>query len=242
LVSSSTDLYNPGCPIPLATAAVDRKLYLSCLWPGLPELWWRGRLSALPTAIAFAAAVNFLLVSRFMYPEWLALTLVRMAGWIGVGVWLFCVVRSVRDMPALLNPRQVTEQPDRFADAHRAYLRAQWPEAESLLADCLSVESRDPPSLLLLAAVYRHTGRIEAAERLLEEIRRTEAADRWWLEVDAEEKRLRRDQQYAKQSSGPSHKDDAGAEVSCSPTQSNCDLSAEDEELLARDAAELHAA
>ncbi len=209
----------------LETDVVDRKLYLSCLWPGLPELWWRGRLGALPTAVAFAAAVNFLLVAQFIYPEWLTLTLVRMAGWVGVAVWLFCVLRSVRDMPGLLHPRQVSEQPDRFSEAHRAYLRAQWPEAESLLADCLGIENRDPPALLLLAGVYRHTGRGEAAQRLLEEIRRTEAADRWWLEVDAEEKRLRRDVQYHASGIGGPILSTANAEVSHLTDEPSEDLS-----------------
>jgi hypothetical protein len=56
--------------------------------------------------------------------------------------------------------------------------------------------------LLLLCGVYRHTGRLEAAERLIEEIRLTEAADRWWLEVSAEEKRLRRDERYRIENAG----------------------------------------
>jgi hypothetical protein len=176
---------------------LDRKLYLSCLWPGLPELWWRGRVSALPTALAFAAAANFLLVAKFIYPEWLSSGLVRMAGWIGVAIWLFCVVRSVREMPLLLNPRRASGQPDRFVEAHQAYLRGQWAEAESLLSDCLAIENRDPPSLILLCGVYRHTARLEAAERVLEEIRLTEAADGWWLEVAAEQNRLERDKKFS---------------------------------------------
>lgn len=175
---------------------VDQKLYLSCLWPGLPELWWRGRLSALPTAITFAVAVNFLLVARFVYPEWLANGLVRTAGWSGVLIWLVCVVRASRAMPELLNPRQVSEIPDRFVDAHQSFLRGDWAEAESLLTDCLLVENRDPPALLLLSAVYRHTARLEAAQRLLDETRLLEVADRWWLEIDCEQKRLDRDQRY----------------------------------------------
>ncbi|HBJ37157.1 MAG TPA: hypothetical protein DDZ51_20870 [Planctomycetaceae bacterium] len=176
---------------------MDRKLYLSCLWPGLPELWWRGRISALPTALAFAAAANFLLVARFVYPEWLAGGLIRMAGWVGVAIWLFCVVRSVREMPLLLNPRRASGQPDRFAEAHQAYLRGQWAEAESLLSDCLAIENRDPPSLILLCGVYRHTSRLDAADRLLEEIRLTESADGWWLEVAAEQNRLERDRKFS---------------------------------------------
>jgi hypothetical protein len=159
-------------------------------------------LGALPTALAFAAAVNFLLLAKFVYPEWLASGLVRMAGWIGVGLWLFCLFRAVRDMPTLLHPRRASGKPDRFVEAHAAYLRGKWGEAESLLTDGLAVESRDPPALLLLCGVYRHTGRLEAAERLIEEIRLTEAADRWWLEVSAEEKRLRRDERYRIENAG----------------------------------------
>jgi len=151
----------------------------------------------LPTALAFAAAANFLLVARFIYPEWLSSGLVRMAGWVGVAIWLFCVVRSVREMPLLLNPRRASGQPDRFAEAHQAYLRGQWAEAESLLSDCLAIENRDPPALILLCGVYRHTARLEAAERLLEEIRLTEAADGWWLEVAAEQNRLERDKKFS---------------------------------------------
>jgi len=193
-------------PQPANDCPLDRKLYLSCLWPGLPELWWRGRVSALPTALAFAAAANFLLVARFIYPEWLASGLVRMAGWVGVAIWLFCVVRSIREMPLLLNPRRASGQPDRFVEAHQAYLRGRWTEAESLLSDCLAIENRDPPSLILLCGVYRHTARLEAAQRLLEEIRLTEAADRWWLEVAAEQNRLDRDWRYG-QTASDSHPD-----------------------------------
>lgn len=177
---------------------LDRKLYLSCLWPGLPELWWRGRISALPTALAFAAAINFLLIARFVYPEWLAIGLVRMAGWVAVAIWLFCVIRSIREMPQLINPRRASGRPDRFVDAHQAYLRGDWAEAESLLSDCLAIENRDPPALILLCGVYRHTNRLEAASRLLEEIRLTESADGWWLEVAAEQGRLDRDLNYSR--------------------------------------------
>ncbi len=183
---------------------MDGKLYFTCLWPGLPELWWRGRLTALPAAFAFMLALNFFLIARFLYPEWLTLSLVRMGGWVGALVWVFLVIRSVRELPALIHPRQVADAPDRFVDAHHAYLRQDWGAAEALLVDCLAIENRDPPALLLLAGVYRHTGRFEAALRQLDEIRRTEVADRWWLEVEAEAKRLARDHRYhVEANSGP---------------------------------------
>ena len=146
----------------------------------------------MPLALAFALAVNLLLITRFLYPEWLSGILVRLACWVGLGAWLFWVLRSVKELPELLQPRAVSDQPDRFPEARCAYLRGEWEEAEGVLAEVLAIESRDPPALLLLAGVYRHTERWEAAERLLEEIGRLEAADAWWLELEMEWKRLRR--------------------------------------------------
>ena len=90
---------------------MEARYYITCLWPGLAELWWRGRLSALPAAIAFAFTLNLLLVTRYMYPEWMASGLVSMACWIGLVAWLFFVVRSIRELPTLIAPRTVSEKP-----------------------------------------------------------------------------------------------------------------------------------
>ncbi len=172
---------------------MDARHYLTCLWPGMAELWWRGRLAALPTAITFAVAVNLVLITRFLYPEWLSGLLVRLAFWVGVVAWLVWVIRSIRELPELIAPRLVSDQPDRWPEARSAYLAGSWSEAEGLLSDVLAVEPRDPPALLLLAGVYRHTARLNAAEELLEQISRLEAADPWWLEREAECRRLERD-------------------------------------------------
>lgn len=176
---------------------MELKYYATSVWPGMAELWWRGRLSALPAAIAFALALNLLLVTRFIYPAWMASGLVSMALWIGVIAWLFYVVRKIREVPALIAPRMVSEKPDRFPEARASYLRGQWSEAEGLLVDVLAIEPRDPPALLLLTGVYRHTGRLESAEVLLHEIAKLEIADTWWLEVEAEARRLVRAQKAA---------------------------------------------
>lgn len=168
------------------------RYYLTCLWPGLAELWWRGRLSAIPTALAFAAALNLMLVMRFLYPEWLSSGLVRLGCWVGIAVWLFFVVRAIRELPALIAPRSVSVEPDRFPQARDAYLRGDWSEAEGWITDLLAIEPRDPPALLLLCGVYRHSGRLEAARQLIAEIQRLEAADAWWLEVQAEVTRVAR--------------------------------------------------
>lgn len=166
--------------------------YLTCLWPGLTEIWWRGRLSALPAAIAFTLALNWMLLTTFLYTEWMSGLLVRMACWIGVVCWAFFVFRRVRELPGMIAPRSVSDEPDRFCEAQAAYLRANWEAAEKLLQNVLAIEPRDPPALLLLAGVYRHTERYDSAELLIDEISRLEIADRWFLELAAEKSRLSR--------------------------------------------------
>ena len=164
--------------------------YVTCLWPGLPELWWRGRLSALPAAIAFALAVNFVLVTRFIFPQWLPSGLATMAFWIGLITWGFLIVRNIRELPEIVFPRAVSEEPDVFPAAQQAFLKGDWKTAEQLLNDVLAIEHRDSPALLLLAGVYRQTERFESAEMLMKEISRLEVADGWFLEVAAEKQRL----------------------------------------------------
>lgn len=171
---------------------MEAKYYATCLWPGLPELWWRGRLHALPTAVGFGFALNIMLVTRYIYPDWISGGLVSMAFWIGILVWGFYVVRSVRELPNLIAPRLTSDQPDRFPEARDAFLAGRWAEAEGLLTDVLAIEPRDPPALLMLTSVYRHSGRLDAAEILLEEICRLEVADPWQLELSTERRRLQR--------------------------------------------------
>ncbi|MEM9367951.1 MAG: tetratricopeptide repeat protein [Planctomycetota bacterium] len=189
--------------------------YLTCLWPGLSELWWRGRIAALPAAIAFTAVVNVLLVARFFYEQWLAGPLVSLACWILFATWCVLTIRSIRELPLLLTPRAASETPDRFPEAQAAFLRGDYDVAETVLTAALKVEPRDPPSLLLLASVYRHTGRLHAAELLLKETGRIEAADAWQLEWRAENERLRRDREEA------SRVDDQGVENSTDPASAD---------------------
>ncbi|MCM2370601.1 hypothetical protein [Aporhodopirellula aestuarii] len=173
--------------------SIQPKHYLTCLWPGMAELWWRGRFSALPAAVAFAAIVNALLVAKFIYSDWLSGGLVLLACWVVAAAWLVLTIRSIRELPLLLTPLQASEEPDRFPEAQIAFLRADYEQAEQLLNENLAIEPRDPPALLLLSAIYRHTGRLHASKLLLTEIRKLEVAEPWGLEFAAEQARLERD-------------------------------------------------
>jgi len=152
----------------------------------------------LALAIPFAVAINLFLLTWFVYPAWISPGLVAMAFWIGIVAWVFYVLRSVRELPGLLLPRAVSDRPDKFPEASGAYLRGNWVEAEKNLLDVLAVEPRDPPALLLLAGVYRHTDRLESAQLLLDQVSRLEFSDTWRLEVEAEQQRLARAVEGAK--------------------------------------------
>lgn len=169
---------------------MDASRYAICLWPGLPELWHRGKWSGLPAAVVFAGSLNFLLVARFIYPEWLQPSLVKIACWVAVGVWIMIVARSINRLPQLLYPRAAAGTPDRYPQAQQMYLRSQWHECEAILAEMLEIDSRDSAALLMLASVYRKTERWEAAQMALETLGRLETADAWWQERELEARRL----------------------------------------------------
>lgn len=166
--------------------------YLCCFWPGLPELWFRGRWAALPLAIGFAIALNTLLIARFVYPEWLEPLMVRTVFWLFVVAWGVIFVRGAQALPMLLTPRQSSQREDVFDSARSDYLRGRWMEAEALLTECLEIDHRDAPALLLLASIYRKTERLDAARRSLDSLGSLESGDRWWLERELELGRLQR--------------------------------------------------
>ena len=180
----------------VAPAMFPKACYLTCLWPGLPELWFRGRLASLPIALAAAAALNLVLIFRYVFPEVFPAPLVSMAFYLGILLWGSCVLQAIRELPKLLVPAQVSERPDRFVEAQTAFVRGQWDAAERLLHEVLAIESRDPPALLMLCSVYRHTGRLDHAADLLRETQRLEACDAWQTEIDTEWLRYERFRQH----------------------------------------------
>jgi uncharacterized protein HemY len=174
---------------------MDRKVYATCLWPGLARLWFRGDFQGLLPAIVTTIAFNGLVLLRFVYPEMLSATqqvgtLIRLVGWSLVLLWVFAVVQEYRELPTVLAPRAVHRKHDRFKEAQQAFLLGNWLQAEQFLRETVSIEERDPPALLLLAAVYRRTGRIEEARQTLDLLGQLESGDAWYLELRAERQRL----------------------------------------------------
>lgn len=162
-----------------------------CLWPGLPRLWWRGGWGPLAGAVLFAAALNLLLVSTFLWPELLPAGGVNV-GWLAlVAVWGYCAIRSYRSFPVFCSERVALER-DLLIEAQHEYLLRHWAEAELLLQRVTGCAPHDTEAQLMLATLYRRQGRTPEALARLEVAKRADATRRWQWEIEHERRLLAR--------------------------------------------------
>ena len=165
--------------------------YIICLWPGLPRLWIRGDWVALVIAVAFGAALNLVLVSSFVWPELLPRSL-NLIGWFVLGtVWLASAFQAYRSLPHLRESPRVDDR-GLFIQAQAEYLKGHWFEAETLLRQLLRHCSRDVDVLLMLATLYRRTGRYDEAANQLDRLDRLDEAFKWRWEIAQERGTLKR--------------------------------------------------
>lgn len=164
--------------------------WLTCLWPGLPRLWWRGDWRALLAAIAFGLVLNLWLVATFLWPELLPGKAAKFGGIAILAFWVAAIWRGRKALQEIRIGAGDRAPQDLFIEAQREYLSRHWFEAEQLLVELLATHERDADAHLMLAAVYRHTGRVaEAAERLTK-LERLDGAAKWTLEISQERRLL----------------------------------------------------
>jgi hypothetical protein len=165
---------------------------LTCLWPGLPRLWFRGDWTGLLSAGGFAAIVNFLVITTLLWPEiapgpLCAVGCVFAVLWWGVGL-----VLSLREWPQIMAATDDDPYQGLFIAAQTEYVKGNWIVAEAHLRKLLRRRPRDVESLLLLAAIARRTDRFDEARAQLQNLARLEAAARWQTEIRCERELLRR--------------------------------------------------
>ena len=164
---------------------------MTCLWPGLARIWWRGEASSLVPAALFGLALNYLLLASFLWSELAPLHLLRWA-WCGVGAfWILGIWQALSFLPQLEGSGSPASR-ELFLQAQAEYLQAHWFEAELLLERALKIDARDVEARLLLATMYRHTRRLEQAETELQRLERLERAEMWRLEIEGERRALDR--------------------------------------------------
>jgi hypothetical protein len=168
---------------------------ITCLWPGLPQLWWRGGWRPLLSAAGFAVLLNIGLAATFVWTEWSPTWLLGV-GWLGIGLfWAISVGLGSRALPGLLGTTPDIAVEDLFRQAQTEYLSKDWFEAEKLLQQVLGRSEHDADARLLLATLYRHTGRSDEARQCLTRLECMDKADRWTLEIARERRLLERQEE-----------------------------------------------
>jgi tetratricopeptide (TPR) repeat protein len=161
-------------------------------------LWLRGQVRGLLSAGVFAALVNFALVSSFIWPDSVNAT-VRQVVWLIIAVsWPLAAWRTWRLLPQLSSPRTNLADQNLFLRAQEEYLKGHWVEAESLLERMLRHHPSDADVRLMLASLYRHTRRVDEAQRHLRLLERQNGGAKYYLEMAHERKLLARLAEEAK--------------------------------------------
>jgi hypothetical protein len=156
--------------------------WITCLWPGLPRLWWRGQASGLFTAAFFAIWLNATVLDAALSPIFTNPG-GRWANWaVLAGFWLVSFRRAARNLTQIYCG-DAHYNDELFARAQTEYLRGQWFEAESLLLRLLREEPSDVEGRLLLATLYRHTRRPDLARAQLDRLERLPQGSRWRWEI-----------------------------------------------------------
>ncbi len=169
---------------------MGRTLWATYLWPGLPLVWKRGAWSALGLALGFAVLVNFALVASLVWTDLLPVA-VREGAWLAVlAVWIGAAVVAWRQDVKDHGGAETADREDSFSDAIEHYLRGNWFETECVLAGLLRRDPRDVDAGLMLATLYRHTGRIDEAVHELDRLERIDEAAKWALEIARERRWL----------------------------------------------------
>jgi len=137
-------------------------------------------------AVSFALVLNLVLASSLVWTELLP-SVVRSAAWLLVGVmWVASAFASYRWLGTIGFERADSTAEAWYASGVEEYLKGNWFEAEVAFGRLLHRDARDVEARLMLATLFRHTGRNEEARAHLVDLQRLAEADKWRQEIRRE--------------------------------------------------------
>jgi len=166
-----------------------RAIRSMALWPGLPNLWFRGELYSLVIAILFAVLLNLALLASFYWSDWLTVGFVRcLWGLLAVAIIGSALQTFFQPVP-IGYVRPSKECDELLKIAHVDYLRGQYLEAEASLHKILAGGHEDIEAALLLASIFRRTGRFRQALSCLAKLELLDQSRKWFVEIAKEKSR-----------------------------------------------------
>jgi hypothetical protein len=159
------------------------------LWPGLPDLWWRGSRTGMGLSVAFGLLANLIVAATWVWPELLGVGLGRILWAALAAVWMTLVFVSFR--VAIQTSETIpSDETDFFAVAQGEYLKGNWLAAEVLARRLLLAHPSDVEAALLLTSTLRRAGRLDEARATLEEMNLWDRAAAWSHEIAGENERI----------------------------------------------------
>lgn len=167
------------------------RTWLLYLWPGAVPLILEPTWGTFLVAAGFAGLFHLCLVGTFVWPEIWPSPIIGGAWLLLAASWGFSVYWAVlcdrRRHPVAAPP----PGEDLYPVALQAYLRGEWSRTEHFLGQLLRRHPRDADALLLLVSLWRRTGRLDEAGRVLRELEKLDAARRWYTEIQREKQLLK---------------------------------------------------
>jgi hypothetical protein len=155
-------------------------------WPGLPQLWLDGAISGLLLAATWGLALNFLVLSSYLWVELLTPSQLWL-GWGGAaGCWLVAAAVSLRSRGRRRAMLSAPAVEDLFKSAVSEYLKGHWYESEAILGRLLAFNSNDIEARLMWATLLRRTRRYAEAKAQLNLLERRDGAAKWREEIARE--------------------------------------------------------
>lgn len=174
-------------------------------------MWVRGSWAGLLLAVGFTGLLHITVIATLVWPEWLSPTVVAGCGATLALLWFAALWETRGELRRLAAERATSEaaveadqhdadgqstpentagEQDRvdalFAAAQISYLQANWVETERQLLQLLRIDREDTEAHLLLATLWRRTGKTNEARRRLRQLARREAAEPWLFEIENE--------------------------------------------------------
>jgi thioredoxin-like negative regulator of GroEL len=171
----------------------------------------------LALAVTAGILLNLALLGTFGWDELFDPVVRRILWWIvGLG-WVISALLSLATNRRQALGSQTKPTEDDFGRAIEQYLKGDYFQAERALANLLREDARDVDARLMLATLWRHTGRFDEAAAELEQLTCLDGAEKWEWEIQRERELLTeaqrgQDRQHDEQSS-PESTDPVGGQT-----------------------------
>jgi tetratricopeptide (TPR) repeat protein len=161
-------------------------LLISVPFPGLGHILLRHFFLGIFIGLSFYISLGALL-SSFIWP---AVFYQRLYfGLVALCIWLYAILDNLR----LLRKETLWQKESEtlYRGALEKYLQGKYEDSLRNLRRLLWLKSSDLEARLLIAEIYRQTGKISQAKRALKKIRRLDEQDKWRWEVEEALSRLK---------------------------------------------------